>query len=91
MENIVTILFFLENIKSQEEICKSLKPVRVYDENKNLIDVGLNENETELDLKITVEEIDSILSPFSLIAKTNILNLYNIVEWRSTNGLDGGK
>ena len=69
---------FLENIKTQEQICKGLKPVKVYDENKNLIEVCSNQNEIiELDWNITVEEIDSILSPFSLIAKTNILNLFS--------------
>ena len=74
---------FLENIKSQEQICKGLKPVKVYDENKNLIEVlgsNKNENNMDLDLKIAVEEINLILSPFSLMAKKNILNLYNYLR-----------
>ena len=72
-----------KNIKSQEQICKGLKPVKVYDENKNLIEaVGANKNEInmDLDLKIAVEEINLILSPFSLMAKKNILNLYNYLR-----------
>ena len=60
-----------------------MKPVKVYDENKNLIEVvGSNKNEDnmDLDLKIAVEEINLILSPFSLMAKKNILNLYNYLR-----------
>ena len=60
-----------------------MKPVKVYDENKNLIEVvgsNKNENNMDLDLKIAVEEINLILSPFSFMAKKNILNLYNYLR-----------
>ena len=52
------------------------------------------------DLEFTLRVYDEIFSArlpqlgsaaFSSLKASNILNLFNFVEWGSTNGLDGGK